>query len=57
MAEHETDLVSKSITGSSVNLNTQSGSGGQKPEPKAGSSDPGGSKPPRHEHGKVPMPK
>lgn len=47
----------KGISGTSMNLNTQPGSGGQKPGPKAGSSDPGKTKPPRHENGKVPMPK
>lgn len=52
-----TDFVDRSIRGTSMNLNTQDGSGGQKPEPKAGSSDPGGTKPERHEGGRVPMPK
>jgi hypothetical protein len=47
----------KSIGGTSMNLNTQKGSGGQKPEPKAGSADPGGTKPPHDHGGKVPMPK
>lgn len=45
------------IRGNSTNLNTQAGSGAQKPSPKSGSSDPGGTKPPRHENGSVPMPK
>jgi hypothetical protein len=47
----------KGMSGSSINLNTQKGSGGQKPEPKGGMHDPGGTRPPRHEDGKVPMPK
>ena len=51
-----TDFVDKSIRGTSTALNNQAGSGGQKPE-TSGSSDPGGTKPPRHENGKVPMPK
>ena len=47
----------KSIKGASTCLNTQKGSGGQKPEPKGGSYDPGNTKPPRADEGKVPMPK
>lgn len=47
----------RGIKGTSMNLNTQPGSGGQKPEPKSGSSDPGDTKPERHEDGHVPMPK
>lgn len=47
----------RGMSGTSMNLNTQKGSGGQKPEPKGGMSDPGGTKPAKHEHGHVPMPK
>ena len=35
----------KGISGDSVNLNTQKGDGGMKPNPKAGSSDPASTQP------------
>lgn len=47
----------KSINGTSMNLNTQPGDGGQKPSATAGKSDPGDTKPTRPPAGPVPMPK
>lgn len=47
----------KSINGTSMNLNTQKGEGGMKPSAKAGTADPGGTKPHKPECGPVPMPK
>ena len=47
----------KGITGTSMNLNTQKGEGGQKPMVSAGTSDPGGTKPPKPAQESVPMPK
>ena len=47
----------KGITGTSMNLNTQTGQGTQKPSASAGKADPGGTKPPMPKDGEVPMPK
>lgn len=46
----------RGITGSSMGLNGQAGAGGQKPS-ATGNKNPGDTKPPRIEEGKVPMPK
>jgi len=55
MAEDNIGNV-KGVTGTSTGLNGQVGAGGQKPS-AAGNTNPGGTKPPRVEEGKVPMPK
>jgi hypothetical protein len=47
----------KSVSGSSMNLNTQRGEGGMKPVPTSGTASPGGTKPPKAEECHVPMPK
>lgn len=46
----------KSINGTSLSLNNQSGQGGQKPSVSAGNSNPGDTKPKRPEQGPVPIP-
>lgn len=47
----------KSVNGTSMNLNTQPGQGGQKPSAMAGKADPGGTKPHREPEPPTPMPK
>ncbi len=47
----------KSISGTSMNLNGQSGQGATKPMPSSGSANPGGTKPEKPAEAPVPMPK
>ena len=47
----------RSVSGTSMNLNTQKGEGAQKPMPSAGTADPGGTKPEKPASGHVAMPK
>lgn len=45
------------ITGTSMNLNSQANLGGEKPNPSAGTADPGKTKPPKPAEKPVPMPR
>ena len=46
----------KGVTGTSMNLNTQPGYGGEKPMATAGTASPGGTKPAKPAEKPVPMP-
>jgi hypothetical protein len=47
----------KSIKTTSMNLNSNPGTGANKPSPSAGTSDPNRTKPKREMNGSIPMPK
>jgi hypothetical protein len=47
----------RGVSGTSSNLNSQPGQGTQKASAGAGTSNPGGSRPPKPADGAVPMPK
>lgn len=57
MMKQESQFVDRSISGTSMNLNTQAGQGNQRPSATSGTANPGGTKPPKPAEGSVPMPK